>query len=288
MSENIGEFKSQLDKPGEEEEEEEEKETEGFVEVDGVKYKEDPENPGEALLDTEEQPIPFEEKKEEKEDKQFTMPDKFKGKSAEEIAKSYSELEKLIDKKAEEKAEEIHKKKRKGGKEEDEEEEEEEEKETLPMKDGKIDFSKMTPEQFANYMLGEIDKKAEEKAKKIYEESSTVREAVRTEISEAQKGHPLLKTNQEYRDLVMAIIESAAGKGKTIKLDEACTKVDALIGGGKKEPGEEEEKKLKQARAQVETAGGGAPGGGTQTEEEKIKEGLLGGQKTGELGGLGL
>lgn len=265
MSENTEELKSQLENQGEEEEKKEEgKEEEGKEE-------------GKE-----------EEGKEEKEGgEQFQMPDKFKGKSPEEIAKSYTELEGMIEKKAEEKAQEILKEKGKGEFAEEEEEEEEFE-ETPPMKEGKIDFASMTPEGFAKWILKEVDKRAEEKARKIYSDSSKVRVAVRDEIREAQKGHPLLKTSGEYRELVLAIIESAASKGKTVKLEEACIKVDTLIGGGKKEPGEEEKEKLKKARAQVETGAGAAPGVGPETEEERIKEGMLKGQKTGELGGLGI
>jgi hypothetical protein len=277
MSENTEELKSQLEEGAEEEEKEEEgKEEEGKEEGREEKGKEE-----------EGKEEKGKEKEKEEGGEEFQMPDKFKGKSPEEIAKSYAELEGMIDKKAEEKARELAKKKEEGEFEEEEKEEKEFE-ETPPMKGGKIDFASMTPEGFAKWLLKEVDKRAEEKAKKIYSDSSKVRGAVREEIREAQKGHPLLKTSGEYRELVLAIIESAASKGKTIKLDEACTKVDALIGGGKKEPGEEEKEKLKKARAQVETGAGAAPGAGEETDEEKIKEGMLKGQKTGELGGLGI
>ena len=183
------------------------------------------------------------------------MPDKFKGKSAEEIAKSYTELEGMIDKKAQEKAEEIAKqKKEKEGEEEEEEPEETKPEKEPPMKDGKIDYASMTPEQFAQWVDRRIELKAEAKAREIISDSRKIRTAVQTEIKEAQTDHPLLKTNADYRELALAIIEAAASKGKTIRLKEACEKVDALV-GKKKEIGEEEEEKLKKAKAEVETGG---------------------------------
>jgi len=268
MSENTEELKSQLENPNEEEEEEKKEEEE---------KEESEEEKNEEEGGTEEG------------GEEFQMPDKFKGKSAEEIARSYTELEKMIEKKAKEKAEEILKE-REGEEfaEPKEGEEEEEFEETPPTTEEKIDFASMTPEEFAKWILKEVEKRAEEKARKIYEDSSKIRAAVRDEIREAQKSHPLLKTSSEYRELVLAIIESAASKGKTIKLKDACAKVDSLIGGGKKEPDKEEKEKLKKARAQVEIGTGAAPAGGELTEEERIKEGMLAGGNTGELGGLGI
>ncbi len=263
-SENIGELKSQLNNPEPDLEEGEEKPDE-----DGAGEEE-----GEG-------------------GEQFTMPDKFKDKSPEEIAKSYAELEKMIDKKAEEKALEIAQKK--AEEDEPEEEEGEEEEETLPTEEGKPDFASMTPEQFAQWMDKKMDEKAkvearklEVKARKLIDDNQKMRMTIRTDVAEARKDHPLLKVNKEYTDLVVAIVEAASSKGESIGLKEACTKVDAvMVGKGKEEPGELEKKRLKQARAQVETGAGAAPGGGPETDAEKIKAGMLRGQKTGELGGLG-
>jgi len=281
-------FKEDPDNPGESLKDEndepipfEEKNEETFVEIDGKKFKEDPENPGEALLDDDEEPIPFEEKGEE----EFKMPDKFKGKSVEEIAKSYGELEKMIEKKAKEKAEEIIKKKEKGEGEEEEEEEKEEIK--PPMKEGKIDFASMTPDTFAEWIIQEIEKRAEAKARKIFDEGSKVKESVSAEISAAQVNHPLLKTSEEYRELVLAIIEAAASKGKVVSLEDACKKVETLVGKKEGTVEEKEKAKLKKAKAAVEK-GGGAPGGEKpDTEEEKLKKSLLGETKS-QLGGLGI
>ena len=88
----------------------------------------------------------------------------------------------------------------------------------------------MTPEQFANNIDKRIEYKEEAKAKEIMTDSRKVRSAVQTEIKDAQKEHPLLKSSSEYRELALAVIESAAAKGKTITLKDACGKVEGLIG----------------------------------------------------------
>ena len=227
-----------------------------------------------------------EEEEEEEEEKEFVMPEKFKGKSPEEIAKSYSELEKMVEKKAEARAEEILKEKEEEG-EEEEEPEEIEEKPEIPMREGKPDFASMTPDQFADYMDKRIEQRAAEIANKAIEDSTRVRESVSSEIVEAQEKHPSLKTSDEYRELVLAIIESAATKGKIVSLEDACTKVDGLI-GKKEEVGEKEEEKLKRAKAVIEKGAGAPPSGAPETEEERIKKALLGEGTKSPLGGLGI
>jgi len=294
MPDNINELASQLGNPPEENNEEGKEEEENFLEIDGEKWQEDPDNPGEVLRDNDDNPVPFEEedikedKKVEKEKggEKFEMPDKFKGKTPEEIAKSYIEIEKMVDKKAEERAEEIVKEKLKaGGKKEDNEEKGNEFKGTYPMKDGKIDIPSMTPDQFKDFLLEQIDQKAEAIAKKIYTDSSKVRDTVTTEISKAQKDHPLLKTSEAYRNLALAILEASASKGKPIELKEACERVDGLL-DEKKKITETEEKKLKKAKLDVETTPGASPGGENKSEGDNIREKMLQGSPTGPLGGL--
>lgn len=259
MSDNIDELKNQLDDiPQEEIEEEPEENKEEETE---------------------------EENEESVEEEKFSMPDKFKGKTAEEVAKSYTELEGMIDKKAGEKAKEFAKMKEDDEEEEVEEKIEEDSKNLPPMKDGKIDYASMTPEQFANHIDRRIEEKAESKAKEIMTDSRKVRGAVQTEIKDAQKEHPLLKTSSEYRELALAVIEAAAAKGKTITLKDACGKVEGLI-GKKKDVEQEDETKMKQAKAQVETGASAGSGKGALTEEDRIKEGMMQQSQTGELGGL--
>ena len=206
------------------------------------------------------------------------MPEKFKGKSPQDIAKAYSELEKLVERKAQEKAEALAKEKASSFK---------EEKKEYPLTpQGMPDFSKFTPEQFAEWMMGEVDKRAEEKAKKIYQSGDEMRSEVRKTIASVKKDHPLLKENKEYTDLVLALIESSSARGEQINLKEACEKVDKLL-GEKINLAKKDTDKLKKTRLAVERTSG-VSGGKEKTEEELIKESLMGGKQSSELGGLGI
>ncbi len=299
-SDNKEELKNQLSNPPEEGDgegnDDEEKEEEGVVVIDGEKFEEDPENPGEALLDEHEEPIPYKKKEEGAEEggEEFKMPDKFKDKSPEEIAKSYGELEKMIEKKATARALEIVEEKKK----EEEGKPKKPEKPEKPKEEEKVDWSKvdwdkMTPKKFAEAVDKRIEEKAAEKAeeisKRIYSDSSKARDAVKSDIIEAQKDHPLLKTSAEYRELALSLIVAASSSGKEITLKEACTKVDKLVGEkkGAEEISKDQEKKIKAANAEVETEGGAPAGGGKDTEAEKIKKRMLEeGGSAGDLGGL--
>ncbi len=276
MPDNIDELKEELDNPSEEEEETTEEKDEETEEEES----EDEETDETPEEETEEETEEEEEEKEE-EGEQFSMPEKFKGKSPEEIAKSYSALEKMIDKKAKEKAEIIINEKGKEG-EDKKIKEEEDKKEEGELT--KMDFSKYTPNQFANFIDKRIATRAEKIARQIISNSSKIRAGVRSDIVDARKEHPRLKEDKEYTSLVLALMEAGAAKGEKVGLKEACDRVDKLAGKDKK--GENEDK-IKKAKAQVELGGGPGDGGKKQTEEERIKNKLLQGSKS-SLGGLGI
>jgi len=150
----------------------------------------------------------------------------------------------------------------------------------------KLDFTSMSPQDFAKWIVGVVDRKASARAQEIYQTSTQVQNAVRTEIQEAVVKYPALKQNVEYRDLVIAIVESGAARGEVVPLLDACKKVEALI-GGKKKADETDKKKLRRARAAVEQTERTitAP----DTEAERIRKGVLSaGSSTGGLGGLGV
>ncbi len=258
--------------PEDEEEDEEKKEDEGKEENEEEEGEEGEE--GEDKGEGEE---------EEGEDSKKKEKDRWHGKSREDVIKEFNEQEKKA-KDLETKLAEKEKGKAKEG--EEGEEKEKEKKEEIPSDE---EFQKMTPKGFATWILGEIEKKIS----KTYEEKSSTRDAALKEIKEAQKDHPLLKTSPEYRELVLALIDTAAQKGKAIPLKEACEKVDAFAGKQKGEEGEmtEEEKvRLKKAKAQVESGKGASP----TSEEEKTKEQervekIFGeGTPKSPLGGLGV
>jgi len=217
---------------------------------------------------------------------------KFKGKTAEQVIEMYKNLEKTIDKKANVKAQELVKtmtkgKKKPAGEKTDAELEKELE---------QTDFSKMTPKQFAKWTLDQINKRAMNKAQEIFEQASNVKAAVSREIKEAQRSHPHLKENAEYRDIVISLIESAGAKGKTLTLKEACEKADKAMGikpkkkddDGKEEDKGEDGKGKKKPRTGVEKTQG-TDGKENETEEEKVRKGIMGGgQNKSDLGGLGI
>ncbi len=246
--------------------------------------KETEENKEETEETEEEENEESEEDKEEGGEKEGEAPkkDRWHGKSREEVIKAHEDIEKK-NKELEEKL------KGEGGSEEEEEKEEKEEESQeeieLPADE---EMAKMTPRKFAIWILDKID----EKVSKTYEEKSAARDAVAKEIREAQKDHPLLKTNPEYRELVLAVIDASASKGKAMPLKEACQKVDAFAGKekGEEEISEKEKSRLKKAKAQVES-GAGAPSSPAKEpskETKRIQKALEPSGSDSPLGGLGV
>ncbi len=206
--------------------------------------------------------------------------DEFKGKSREEVIKELKEARK--------KATDLETKgKGEGdGKGKEGEEGKEEEEPTVPTAE---ELQKMTPSDFAKWVLARID----EGVKRTIESQSKVQSAVRKEIADAKKEHNL--GDPDYRKMVLAIIEAASAKGTVIPLKDACVQVDAFLGKHKgKEEGEdeqlsdEEKSRLKKAKAQVES-GAGAPTKpeGSDAEAKRIQKALEGSGQS-PLGGLGI
>ncbi len=150
------------------------------------------------------------------------------------------------------------------------------------------ELAKMTPKGFAEWMIKTVGKMVE----KTYDTRSKVKDAVATEIREVQKDHPLLKTNQEYRELILALIDTAAQKGTVMPLKEACAKVDTMIGtarGGNKIT-EEDKARLKKAKAQVERGAGApaSPGEEKGAEQQRLESIFGTGRSKSPFGGLGV
>ena len=216
------------------------------------------------------------------EDDDKDIPEKFKGKSKSEIIKSYGELEKSLGKRT------IDKEERKDLKDAGITRKDLGDMEDIAELIKKQDFSKMDVESFAKTLLEMTDKRSDQRANAIYTQNRNVRDAVKTEVGEAQDKFPLLKSNPEFRELVLTVIEANAGKGKRTSLMEASKKISAIF-----KIEEEVEKKEKKPRPKVQiekTAGAG--GGKKDTEEQKVLNGILnagGGKRTGSpLGGLGI
>lgn len=223
---------------------------------------------------------------EEDDGEEFVLPEKFKGKKPEEIAKAYTNLEKSVERLAMKRAKEILAKagtQRPKGKAKTDDE--------LAKDLEKMDFSKMDPKEFARWTLQQIDARAVKKAQEIYDQSNQVRGAVSKEIREATKAHPHLKENAEYREVVISLIEAAAARGDTMTLKAACQKADKAMGikpGEKKDDKDGKGGEKKKPRTGVEKPTG-TDSDPNKTEEDKIKESIMGGGKsTGALGGLGV
>lgn len=213
-----------------------------------------------------------------KKDKQ----DRWHGKSREEVIRSYEELEKQAEESKNKKSENT---------EESEKPEIQQQKKTVNELEIPSDeeLAKMTPKGFAEWMIKTVGKMVD----KTYDTRSQLREAVTTEIREAQKDHPLLKSNPEYRELILTVIDAAAQKGTVMPLKEACVKVDAIIGrvkGDDNKATDEDKARLKKAKAQVER-GAGAPAspGEEKGAEQKRLESIFGtGRSKSPFGGLGV
>ncbi|QLG69734.1 MAG: hypothetical protein CH104c_0503 [Candidatus Woesebacteria bacterium] len=209
--------------------------------------------------------------------------DEFKGKSREEVIKMLKEQRQKVAELEKSKGEGEEEDKGKKG-----EEGKEEEEPTVPSAE---ELQKMTPSDFAKWVLARID----EGVKRTIESQDKVRSAVKKEIADAKKEHNL--GDPDYRKMVLAIIEAASAKGTVIPLKEACQQVDAFLGKHKgkgegeeesEELSDEEKSRLKKAKAQVES-GAGAPTKpeGSDAEMKRIQKALEGSGQS-PLGGLGI
>lgn len=286
-AEKDGEKKDQEEKIEDQEEEEDKKETEneskGNEENESAEKKEETHEEKEEVEEKEGQD---KNKKQEKTKTEETdkpeKQDRWHGKSREEVIKSFEELEKQIEEAKNEKPEK---------KEETEKPEDRQQKKTPDELEIPTDeeLAKMTPKGFAEWMINTVGKMVE----KTYDTRGKVKEAVSVEIREAQKEHPLLKTNQEYREMILALVDAAAQKGTVMPLKDACTKVDTMIGrvkGDDNKITDEDKARLKKAKAQVER-GAGAPAstGEEKGAEQKRLENIFGtGRSKSPFGGLGV
>lgn len=221
-------------------------------------------------------------------DDEFVLPEKFKGKSAEEIARSYVNLEKNLEKKVADKVREEIGKARPGGKVTKTDDD------AIKKAMEGVDFSKMKPEEFAAWLIKTVESRAQEIARNTYEAADSTKQQVQTEINTVTKTWPQLKENEGFRTMVLALIENAAAKGEILTLKEACKKVGAAMGvkpGAKPAEGGDGKGKDgegKRPRTGVERPSGSG-GGERETDEQKVLDGLMAGSGgPGKLGGLGI
>ncbi len=260
-NENDDEMENEL--PDDEEEKEDEKDEKGDEEESDDKKDDEGEEDKKKDDDKEENDD------DEKDKPKIKNPDRWHGKSREDVIR---EIESIEGKK--------ETKKETGDKKKDKEENAD-----IPSNE---ELAKMSPKEFVQWVLKHISSKVDT----TVQERTAVQQSVAQEIREAKKEHPLLKTSAEYRELVLALIDNAAQKGVHMPLKEACAKVDAFSGTGKGETTttEKERTRLKKAKAVVERGGGSS----TSPDEDKGAEAKrletvfgTGGSKS-PLGGLGV
>ncbi len=203
--------------------------------------------------------------------------DKWHGKSREEVIRLYEELEK--------KSQPVQPEKKIQQKSVPENDEINESEVDVPEDE---ELAKMTPRQFAQWMVGTV----KNIVGKTYDEKTKLRDSVVQEIRDAQKDHPLLKTSSEYRELVLSLIENASQKGKVLSLKDACAKVDSFAGTmkGDHKISDIEKIRLKKAKAQVERGAGAptSPGEDKGAEEKRLEQIFGTSRFKGPLGGLGV
>ena len=251
---------------------EEEKDEEGEESED-----EDDEEEGDDKKDKkddEEEEDDEEEGEDDKDKPKIKNPERWHGKSREDVIREIESMEGKKGKgEGDDKKKETDKKKTKVGKIE------------IPSNE---ELSKMSPAQFAEWVLKHIQSQVDS----TVQERSAVQQSVAQEIREAKKDHPLLKTNAEYRELVLALIDNAAQKGVHMPLKEACAKVDAFSGTAKGETTttEKERTRLKKAKAVVERGGGSSasPDDGKGAETKRLESVFGTGGSKSPLGGLGV
>lgn len=220
---------------------------------------------------------------------EFALPEKFKGKTAEEIAKSYAELEGMIEKKATEKARDMIGKKHQVTKDDD-----------AAIKEAMkgVDFSKMAPEEFAQWLIKTVESRAQEIARNTYDAADNTKTQVQNEINVVTKEWPALKENEGFRNIVLALIENRANKGEILTLKEACVEAGKAMGikagakpadGAGKGAGDGKGKDSEGATVVRPKTGversAGAGGNEKETDEEKVLAGLAP-KAPGSLGGL--
>lgn len=220
-----------------------------------------------------------EDKKPEKVEDDPRIPAKFKGKTAAEIAEAYTNLESHMNTKAIEIAQQLL-----GGQKPN--------KDAVKENEVEDDFGlteeelkNMSPKDFLNHVNKTITERAQKIVADTMARTTEVRTAVKRDVRDAVKVHPHLKTNKQYRDIVIDMIDAAAARGKHLSLKDACKRADEAM-NIKAEPAKPPEKP-KKPRTGVERTDG-VQGDDNLDEEDKVKAGILGGHKSTGLGGLGV
>jgi len=227
------------------------------------------------------------------EDTQQDEPDKFKGKTREDVIKSYVEQEKLrqrdlakLEEKAEEKAREILK--AQGKSTEQEKAELDKVLESVHKEIEDIDWTKLNPKDYTRKMI-EINRKIseasmQEQQRKAQQEED-LRNAYLKDIEQATRIYPILKDNSErgklFKELVIATVSESKRQGDVVSVQAATKKVADAMGvkpNGLR-PKVNQPKALERTQPTTMSS--------TDTDEQKVQKGIIkAGMNSGVLGGL--
>ncbi|MCK4500879.1 hypothetical protein KAU11_10290 [Candidatus Babeliales bacterium] len=214
----------------------------------------------------------------------FVMPDKFKGKSAQEIAEAYSHLETRLGTRP------VSNTERKALKSAGIDPKDLPGIAELSEEITGMDFETgMSPQDYAIWLSKRIMGMVQNQAQDIYQASSKVQRQVKSESQAAKEKFPLLGTNPEYTNFVLSLVQMSAEQGNDLSLMEACQQVTDQIGTITKAQGLGDITPAETAPVgpgEIETPGSVVPG--TQnTEQDDVVNGIFNaGPKSGGLGGL--
>lgn len=240
---------------------------------------EDDTETGEEGDEEEEAPAPAEDKSKEVEKPDARIPEKFKGKSAAEIAEAYTNLEAMVNTKALEIAQGLM-----GGKKADPETiKKHEVEDDLGLTEEQL--KSMSPKQFLAHINKTITERAQRIASETFQRTNEVRTTVRNEVREVTKTHPHLKTNPKYREIVIDMIDAAQARGEKLTLKDACKKADDAM-GIKVEPAKPAEPAVKKKPRTGMEKVVGTEDTEVLDDEEKVKQGILSAGPRVGLGGL--
>ncbi len=212
-------------------------------------------------------------------------PEKFKGKSREDVIKSYQELEKKMrsgEHKAQEKAEEIKGLEQGGGTKQEIKEAKkdlEQIRKEIEEEIENADYSQMDAKKYSKFLMDKvmkgagqiIDQRAEEKARSVFSSESKYQDKIQKELTNAAKEYPILQEDSErgkmFKGLMIDIVSAARHRGENLPtVIEAAEKASKIMGIEKTKP---VIKPKPIEKTQPQTLGK------NRTQDEIVKQGML-------------
>lgn len=255
--------------------------------VEDTQTDENTEEQAETTEETVEEGKETEEKETEKKEEtpeydETDIPEKFHGKTRQEIVESYINLEKNRNERP------LGEKERKVLKDEGVDRKDLREMDDIAKELEKAGFGDEQANKYAEIIIKTAEKRSEAKVREIIQRQQELTKAVNDEIDEATKLFPLLKTSPEFRRATSALLATSAQTDKPLTLKEAGQKVMDLV--EMKKVAKETEKKKVEKEKEVERTAVEKPSGSeaTKKEEEDPIDRAFNTGTPGGLKGLGI